>query len=167
MGHHDGTLNEKGLEQADKTAEKLKDKNFDQAWSSDLKRCVDTAKLILRFHPSLKLETNRALREVNYGKFQGRPGTEIRAFFDKEGGYTRTSQVPGGETQLDMSTRVLHFVNDLFDQYSSQRILVVSHNGPIEAIRAAVERTPFLGDAKNASILQLRVTKPLELYPIL
>lgn len=166
MGHHGGTLSEKGIGQAVQTAEKLKDEKFDQAWSSDLRRCVDTAKYILKPHHNLQLQLTTALREVNYGEFQGRPGAEIRAFFDKEGGYTRTSQVPGGETQLDMSIRVLNFVNNLLDRHSNKRILLVSHNGPIEAIRVATERTPFSGDAKNAGILQLHITKPLELYPI-
>lgn len=163
MGHHGGTLSEKGVEQAELTAKQLQSEEFDQLWSSDLKRCVDTAKFILKYHPDLKFEATPALREVNYGEFQGRPGAEIRKYFDKDG-FTLDSKAPGGESHREMSARVLKFVNYLFENFPNQRILLVTHNGPIEAIRAAVERTPFTEDAKNASSRELAITGPLELY---
>ena len=164
-GHHGGTLSKRGIEQAKIAARALKDEMFDQAWSSDLKRCVDTAKYILEFHSDLKLQLTTDLREVNYGEFQGRTGAEIRAFFDRHGGYTETSRVPGGESQLEMSTRTLYFVNGLFKRFPDQKILLVTHTGPIESIRTFIEKTPFSGDALNASILRLEIIKPLELYP--
>ena len=41
-----GELSEEGKEQAKHVAERLKDRKIDVAYSSDLKRCVDTAKEI-------------------------------------------------------------------------------------------------------------------------
>lgn len=165
MGQNGGTLSKKGVEQAKMTAQTLEDEIFDQAWSSDLKRCVDTAKYILEPHPDLSLQVTPALREVNYGEFQGRPGAEIRAFFDQEGGFNQKLKVPGGESHIEMAERVLHFVNDLFRQFPKQKILLVSHNGPIETIRAAIEKTPFSGDPKNASIWRCVIKEALQLYP--
>lgn len=164
MGHHEGTLSEKGLVQAKETAYVLKVEKFDQAWSSDLQRCVDTAKYILKLHPDLKLQLTPALREVNYGEFQGRPGTDIRAYFDKQGGFTQESKAPGGESHTEMADRVLYFVNGLFKVSPDQKVLLISHNGPIEAIRAAVEQTPFSGDSKNAGIWRGEVNQPLIPY---
>lgn len=164
MGHNGGTLSEQGIEQAKTTAKQLQHEVLDQVLSSDLKRCVDTAKYILEYHPDIKLQTTAELREVNYGEFQGRPGAEIRAFFDKEGGFTQESKATGGESNREMSIRVLKFVNYIFEHFPNQRILLVTHNGPIEAIRAAVERTPFTEDAKNASVREVDLAHPLELY---
>lgn len=165
MGHHGGVLSEIGIQQAKVTAQALKDKVFDQAWASDLKRCVDTAKYILELHPNLKLQLTPALREVNYGEFQGKPGAEIRAYFNKHGGFTQKSKALGGESHSEMADRVLDFVNGLLNDFPEQKILLVTHNGPIEAIRTAVEQTPFSGDAKNAGIWRGEVNKTLEPPP--
>ena len=165
MGQNGGTLSQKGIEQAKATTQTLKDETFDQAWSSDLARCVDTAKYILELHPELRLQLTPALREVNYGEFQGRPGAEIRAYFDREGGFNQKSKVPGGESHVEMAVRVLGFVNGLLQRFPEQKMLLVSHNGPIEIIRAAVEKTPFSGDAKNASAWRCVVEEALQFYP--
>lgn len=165
MGQNPGTLSETGIDQAKATASTLKDESFDQTWSSDLKRCVDTAKYIMANYSGLQLQLTPALREVNYGKFQGRPGIEIRDHFEKEGGFTQTSKAPGGESHQEMSARVLDFVNDLFNSAPDKKILLVTHNGPIEAIRAAVEKTPFSGDAKNASIWRCVIKDALQFNP--
>lgn len=164
MGQNGGTLSQKGIEQAKMVAQILEDEEFDQAWSSDLTRCVDTARYILELHPDLRLQPTPALREVNYGEFQGRPGVEIRAYFDKEGGFDQKSKVPGGESHIEMAERVLDFVNGLFRRFPEQKMLLVSHNGPIEIIRAAIEKTPFSGDAKNAGVWRCVVEEALQLY---
>jgi len=165
MGHHGGNLSAKGIQQADEAAEKLKTDEFDQAWSSDLKRCVDTAKIILKYHSQLKLNKTQALREVNYGEYQGRPAAEIRKYFE-DTGFNRDNKVPGGESHTEMGARVLDFVNDLILHYPNQKILLITHNGPLEAIRSSVEKTPFSGDAKNGGIYQYVIAKPLELYDV-
>lgn len=168
MGQRGGTLSEKGIEQAKKTAEKLKNEDFNQAWSSDLKRCVDTANFILNFHPNLSLQTTPLLREVNYGKFQGQPSATIQPFFKQMPDFL-SGKIPGGESHLDMFVRTLGFVNELLDRSPQQNILLVTHTGPIEAIRASVEKATkdnlFPKDALHASIWELAITNPLELYP--
>lgn len=164
MGHHHGTLSEKGVEQARTVAKTLKDDKFDQAWASDLKRCVDTATYILEYHPGLELQITEALREVNYGTFQGKPNAQIRKYFDQGGGYSLESKAPEGESHIEMANRVLKFINILYKNSPDERILVVSHNGPIESIRAAVQQTPFAGDAKNAGVLRCVVEEALKPY---
>lgn len=168
MGQRDGTLSEKGIEQAKKTSGKLKSEQFDQAWASDLGRCVDTAKYILVNHPNVNLRTTKALREVNYGKFQGRPSEEIQPFF-KEAKIFVTWKVPGGESHLAMFKRTIKFINGLFKRYPNQTILLVTHTGPIEAIRASLEKAShdelFPKDAAHASIWELEINEPLEVYP--
>lgn len=162
MGHHGGNLSEKGIQQVEAAATSLKKHNFDQAWSSDLKRCVDTARIILKHHPQLNLQVTPALREVNYGEFQGSPASDIRDYFEKEG-FNKNSKVPGGESHTEMGVRTLIFVNDLLEKTPDESILLISHNGPIEAIREAVEGTPFSGDSLNGSIRAFEINKPLKI----
>lgn len=168
MGQRDGTLSENGISQAKQTAEKLKNKQFDKAWSSDLGRCVDTAKYILAYHSGIKLQTTKALREVDYGKFQGMQSDEIQPFF-KEAKIFVTWKVPGGESHLAMFKRTIKFINKLYKQYPNQTILLVTHTGPIEAIRASLEKAShdelFPKDAAHASIWELKINEPLEVYP--
>ena len=58
----DTSLSKKGLEQAKKIAERLKDENFEIIYSSDLKRAYETAKEIVKLH-NLKIVKDRRLRE--------------------------------------------------------------------------------------------------------
>lgn len=58
----DTSLSKKGLEQAKKIAERLKDENFEIIYSSDLKRAYETAKEISKFHKS-RIVKDRRLRE--------------------------------------------------------------------------------------------------------
>lgn len=58
----DTSLSKKGLEQAKKIAERLKDENFETIYSSDLKRAYETAKEIAKFH-KLKIIKDKRLRE--------------------------------------------------------------------------------------------------------
>jgi len=58
----DTSLSKKGLEQAQKIAERLKDEDFEIIYSSDLKRAYETAKEIAKFHNS-KIVKDKRLRE--------------------------------------------------------------------------------------------------------
>jgi broad specificity phosphatase PhoE len=51
QGHMQGTLSKEGIHQAEKLAERLRKEKIDAIFSSDLKRAVDTSKIILSYHP--------------------------------------------------------------------------------------------------------------------
>jgi broad specificity phosphatase PhoE len=161
MGQLGGTLSEKGVKQAEDLSLQLKNEKFDQVWSSDLKRCIETAERIMKFHQNLELKLTPALREVNFGKFQGSPDSEIRPFFEQK--HFLTWKPQGGESLQEKNIRVVNFVNKLFKGYPGQDILLITHTGPIEAIRSVVEKTPFESDAPNASALRFKINEPLRL----
>lgn len=60
QSHTPGELTAKGVEQAHKLGILLKDEEFDAVYCSDLRRAVDTASIIVTYHPSLKLITTPA-----------------------------------------------------------------------------------------------------------
>ncbi|MDE1833653.1 MAG: histidine phosphatase family protein, partial [Candidatus Micrarchaeota archaeon] len=75
-GHIPGRLNARGIAQAREAAEKLSRRRIDAIYSSDLARAADTADIIAKRHPRLKVVYVRALREKNLGELQGKPKPE-------------------------------------------------------------------------------------------
>ena len=79
-GHLDVELVPKGVEQAELAGEALKDEAFDLVISSDLKRALETARVILRQQHKnnaaasnqLSIETDILLRERSYGVMEGK-----------------------------------------------------------------------------------------------
>jgi hypothetical protein len=63
QGQLDTILNSEGERQADLVAKALKDIPFDVAYSSDLKRAMDTAKRILVHHSGVEIQSHIAIRE--------------------------------------------------------------------------------------------------------
>lgn len=68
QGRSDLPLNEKGMEQAGQTAEKLGNVAFDTVYTSPLKRAVQTAGIIV---PGLKPVIDERLIEMDYGPYEG------------------------------------------------------------------------------------------------
>src|SRR3989338_4296108 len=71
-GFHNPGLTSLGLQQARKVAKKLKNKKFQTAFYTKLKRSKQTLKEILKFHPECKtLKLDNRMIERNYGKLNG------------------------------------------------------------------------------------------------
>ena len=77
QGHIHGSLTHKGIEQAKKLGERLKNEHIDVIYSSDLRRSFDTTKEIAKFHPNTPLITTERLRERFMGKMQGKSSLMI------------------------------------------------------------------------------------------
>lgn len=71
QGHLPGTLTDKGITQAKKLAQRLKDEKIDHIYSSDLARAADTAELIAEYHPNTPLDMIEELRERDAGELEG------------------------------------------------------------------------------------------------
>lgn len=139
QGQLPGNLTNKGKQQAKNLAIKLKDYNFDQIYSSDLKRCSDTARYILKCHQNTPCKFTKELRETNFGSFQGRPSVSID--WKSLKGSILTRKPPDGESILELKSRVLNFLNKtLTDQTKPvQKILFITHGGPMRIIKAQLE----------------------------
>ncbi|MCR4335929.1 MAG: histidine phosphatase family protein, partial [archaeon] len=127
-------LNENGLRQAKKIAEILKNEDFDAAFSSPLKRAVQTAKEIVKPHKNLKLILREELRELDYGHLSGKTPNEIE--IENPGTWAKREKNKydfdhlGGETFRDADEkRVKPLLKEFQEKYSSRTILAVSHGG--------------------------------------
>jgi probable phosphoglycerate mutase len=78
QGGIDVPLNENGRKQAQQAAEFLKDVPIDFVVSSPMLRPKETAELILKNHPNIKLELQEKLKEINHGLWEGKLESEIK-----------------------------------------------------------------------------------------
>ena len=72
QGHKDIPLDETGLMQAQELCKKIKKLNISTTkislYSSDLKRALDTAKVVF---PDIPIKIHKGLREIDVGDFEG------------------------------------------------------------------------------------------------
>jgi broad specificity phosphatase PhoE len=136
QGYADRPLTDRGREQARALAARLAHIELDAVYSSDLQRARDTAAVVAE-NQGLEVQAVPELREVDVGSWSGLTRVEAEERFPE--GYARwTSGFPGwddGETYEAMTRRVLKAVQSIAADHD--RVLVVSHGGPIRAIHAA------------------------------
>ena len=125
QGQTQGELNATGVEQAKVLAEQLKDEPFDAFVASDLKRSVDTCKILAEPHHR-EVVTTPLLRERDWGGFTGRyiPDLKNEAWPDDI------------ETLEAMQARARRFLDFIKETYPNQRVLAVGHGIINKAIQA-------------------------------
>lgn len=163
QGHLPGKLTAKGQMQARDLADKLRHHKFDVIYISDLGRCVKTSKPILVHHENTQVIYSVALRERKCGKYEGRVHDEF--FWQSLPGSENAKKYPGGESWLEVKKRMKPFLNQLFAEYPSGSVLIITHGGPLRSIRSLLEGKS-LGrlnkeGTPNAGIWVTKMTKKL------
>ena len=136
QGHLDSPLTQAGEQQAKDIALRLKHIHFDEVFSSDLLRAKRTAETII-LERKIAIKTTQALRERNYGVFEGKVYDEYNQALQKllVQYKTRSEQDKvfykshGVETTDQSIARLITFLRELAVSYSGKTILVVSHGG--------------------------------------
>jgi probable phosphoglycerate mutase len=100
-GHTDIPLTDTGRAAARRLAPRLAGERFALVLTSPLARAAETCRLAL---PDAEAETVDDLMEWDYGDYEGRRSTEIRA--ERPGWLLWTGGVPNGETSAQISARV-------------------------------------------------------------
>jgi len=123
-GWSDVELSELGLQQAVNLKDKIRDKHFDVVFCSDLKRAVNSAKLI--FGDEIETIPDTRLRECNYGKYNAGP-SEIVEPMQEENIIKKFSE---GESYEDVKVRIGDFLNFLKENYDRKQVAIVAHKAP-------------------------------------
>ncbi len=123
-GWSDAKLSELGIKQAIQLKDQIKDKKFDIVFCSDLKRAIDSAKLI--FAGTVPIIQDPRLRECNYGQFNGQSSTLVEPMQEK----AITDRFPSGESYEDVKTRLASFLKFLKQNYDGKKIAIVAHKAP-------------------------------------
>jgi probable phosphoglycerate mutase len=137
-------LNEKGKLQARRLAERFQWISLPAIYSSPLERAVETAETIAR---TMKLEVrkNHAFDEIHFGDWTGKAfealsGDERWRQFNTQ---RSTATIPGGESFLNVQSRVVTELNELSTQHGNERVAIVSHADVIKAAVGYFTATPI------------------------
>ncbi len=125
-------LSLEGQRQVASLAEQLKKDKLDAIYTSPLARTVETARILASPH-GLEPISEPCLREIDYGRWEGLPRSEVERDFEAE--YAIWQEDPftiapqGGESGLNVLNRVLPFVRRIVETHRHRSVLVVSHKG--------------------------------------
>ena len=165
QGQSNSVLTEKGIQQARKTGDELKDINFDLIFASDSTRAYRTAEII-KLDRELVIETSHLLRERNFGEFEGKSGDDFYKTFKEKINKTIADDTgwdlniaDGVETDEMVATRFITKLREISLAYPNKTVLIVSHGGPIRMFLAkigfATRKELIGGSFKNAGCVNV------------
>ena len=149
QGHTDIGLSDRGAEQARSLGQRLSGLSIDAAYTSDLKRTSETARLALGDR-SIALNETPMLREYHKGEFEGMTMTEIKAQFPDE--YPKYLEKDldyspkGGESTRVVSARMAEIIGEIKSKHLDETVLVVSHGGALRAAMVSLLGMPLEGN---------------------
>ena len=125
QGQTQGELTQKGVLQAEELAQQMRDEQIDVFVSSDLKRSIDTCRIIAQSH-GLPVVQTPLLRERDWGGFTGRfiPDLKDETWPDDI------------ESITDLRARAKAFLDFICEQYPGKTVLAVGHGIINKAIQA-------------------------------
>jgi broad specificity phosphatase PhoE len=164
QGQVDMPLNEHGRQQAVEIAQKLIKTSIQAIYSSDLQRAYQTAEVLARLK-GLPIHTDKRLREIHQGKWQGLHISEIQARYTQEfqrlHEYPLEIAPPGGETALQVQQRALAAIEDIIQKHPGITVAIISHGFTLATILSHFREIPFNQVweliPQNGSILTLEV----------
>lgn len=141
LGWTDSPLSERGLTEISRLRAGFRE--YELVISSDLQRCIDTAKLLF---PTGPIQTNPAFREMNWGHWEGKTYEQLKeeASYQKWLNIPMEASVPAGESYPIFSERVESGWKQLLGK-EYENIAIVTHGGVIREllVRYAPEEKLF------------------------
>ena len=132
QGQTQGKLNENGIQQARELSEQWKDKAIDIILASDLKRSIDTARIIAEPH-RLEVLTTPLLRERDWGSFTGRFIPDLK-------GEVWPDDI---ETLENLLSRAGEFIAYVKQTFPGKKVLAVGHGIINKAIQSFYYQKPM------------------------
>ena len=154
QGWADPPLNATGRAQAVDLSVALMAEELAAVYSSPLRRAYETAEVVAASR-GLEPVTIEALREVDVGSWSGLTREEIEQQFPDQ--YARWLDYgqgwDDGETYEAMAVRVVGAVLELALVHDGDRILAVSHGGPMRAVSAFAERVTYAESRRRSPVV--------------
>ena len=131
QGHGNSDLTPKGIEQAELLADSMTKYPIDYIYSSDLGRAYQTAEIIGN-KLNIEVEKTEALREMNFGTWEGRiikdiieEDPELYKMWRNE---PHLAKIPQGETLSQIKERTDAFIKEINEKYDGKHIVLVTHS---------------------------------------
>ena len=141
QGRSDIALIEKGKMQARALAKALQNEDITAIYTSHLKRAIDTAHHIKKFHSSLPLIKEPGFLEMDLGDFEGMAGRQWAIsypLFRTQGEtFPASLSMPGGESLVEAQSRAVQALKRISENFcpgSTSRIVICSHNFVITSL---------------------------------
>ncbi|MEN7982077.1 MAG: histidine phosphatase family protein [Nanoarchaeota archaeon] len=165
QGHLHGQLTKKGIKQAEKLAERLRDEKIDIILSSDLKRASDTAREVTKHHLNIPIYFLKELRERNMGCAEGKSKEELG--WNKVEDRTKIMDRMNAEPIPKFTLRAKKFNENLLEKLLGKNVLLVGHRGINLAIIADILNQEWVkfcnkNPQKNTSLTIFKFNKNKE-----
>ena len=157
QGQLNTPLTEKGIKKLKETGKKLENVTFEEIYTSELERTVNSAEIILNENRGyknnkLKLKKLAELNEVHFGVWQGLKYEEVFLKYPEEANNyfynvkNYKAENVEAENLKDALERFLRGINKILDSHKSGNILIVTHGTVFEM---------FINYVGNSSIFDI------------
>ncbi len=123
-GRNDEELTEIGIRQAENVRAELKEIAFDAIYSSDVKRALQTARIVNTF--GLEINGDVRLAEREPGNLLGKKRCEIDKSLWNSLDIWKTLE--GAETLKSGLARTRDILTEIYEKYPDGKVLIVTHN---------------------------------------
>lgn len=142
QGQTDIELNETGIWQAERAADRIASEKIDAIYSSDLKRARETARIIASKHGMRQMvKETPLLREMNFGDYEGLTFDQLdekyRLIFSASPTWRSRGpqeRAPNGESIADLAARIDRFRDQLSQHNPEETILIAAHGGALQVL---------------------------------
>lgn len=164
QGHTDIELSNEGRVQAQALQKRLEQEKISAIFSSDLKRAVETAKIINQRH-NLEITINPLFKEINFGVWEGltykdlqvRYPEQLKVWIDTP----HLLKLDRGETFEQLRDRAVQGVQEVLSLHQEGNIVIVSHGGTIASLICGLLHEPLIRiweyKQKNAALNILQI----------
>jgi len=125
-GISDSMLTETGKLQSKKLAGYFANEKIDTVYASPLSRAIETAREITT-KKSLQVNCDERLREINFGEWEGKSWDFVHKTVSNWKEIRHEYRSPNGETQQEVSERVLAFLGEIKKKHKEGSIVIVGH----------------------------------------
>lgn len=130
-------LTEQGREQAELVARTLAGVRMDAIYTSPIERTNETARAIASHH-DVRVQTRRALGEVQYGGWTDRPLRSLMRtkLWAKVQRFPSAARFPDGESLREVQVRALAEIERIAEDHPKGNVCCVSHGDVIKLVLA-------------------------------
>lgn len=166
QGTTDVPLSNIGLSQANLLAKKLSKEEIDVIYTSMLKRAVQTAEKIQKFHKKAKIVKAKELNELSWGIWEGIKLDEVKKkypqLYEKREKDRFNFKAPKGESLKMLKKRIKKFLSGIRPK-SQGTVLIVGHLNVNRVLIGALmgwkdKRMPSI-NLDNASVVVIKANK--------
>lgn len=131
-GSNDEALSPAGREQARRLGLRLRDVDIAAVYASPMARTLETARIVADGH-DVPIRAEPALREIDYGHWEGLTRDEVRSRFAQEYAGWESDALAvaprGGEAADAVRLRAGAALRDIASRHRHRTVLLVSHKG--------------------------------------